>query len=181
MNGPHSLTPDGRVLLFGLRTAIAAVTPPSTAAETIVSGPAAMIDPRVSPDGRYLAFQSAESGRADVFVADYPPKGARRWRISPAGGTHPRWGPDGNELFFIDQSGLMVAAVGDNPAMAAAGASRAWARPAPGGEDVVDYDVAPDGKRFLVILSKRSASTAPALIVVRNWLDEVRARLKPPR
>jgi eukaryotic-like serine/threonine-protein kinase len=181
VNGPHSLTADGRVLLFGLRTAIAAVTPPSTVADTIVSGPAAMVDPRVSPNGRYLAFQSAESGRPDVFVADYPPKGARRWRISPAGGTHPRWGPDSNELFFLDQSGLMVAAVGDNPAMAAAGAARAWARPAPGGEDVVDYDVAPDGKRFLVILSKRSASTAPALIVVRNWLDEVRARLKPPR
>ena len=97
------------------------------------------------------------------------------------GGHPPAMGPDSNELFFLDQSGLMVAAVGDNPAMAAAGASRAWARPAPGGEDVVDYDVAPDGKRFLVILSKRSASIAPALIVVRNWLDEVRARLKPPR
>ena len=73
----------------------------------------------------------------------------------------------------------MSAPVGEDPALAAANAARTWTRPAPAGEDVVDYDVAPDGKRFLVLLSKRAASSAPALIVVRHWLDEVRTRLKP--
>ena len=73
----------------------------------------------------------------------------------------------------------MSAPVGEDPALAASGAARTWTRPASAGEDVVDYDVAPDGKRFLVLLSKRSASAAPALVVVRHWLDEVRTRLKP--
>jgi hypothetical protein len=175
--GPHSLTPDGRTLLFGLRTAIAAVTPPSTTPQTILSGPAAMLDPHVSPDGKHLAFQSAESGQFEVYVADYPPKGSRPWRVSTGGGTHPRWSHDSHELFFVDRVGLMSVPVGEEPAVVA----RTWVRPASAGEDVVDYDVTPDGKRFLVLLSKRSASAAPALIVVRHWLDEVRTRLKPSR
>ena len=180
LDGPHSFTPDGRVLLFGQRTAIAAVTPPSSSSQTILNGPAAMLDPRVSPDGKHLAFQSAESGQFEIYLADYPPKGSRRWRVSTGGGTHPRWSHDSRELFFVDRAGLMSAPVGaplgEAPAVAA---SRAWTRPASVAEDVVDYDVAPDGKRFLVLLSKRSPTAAPALVVVRHWLDEVTARLKP--
>jgi serine/threonine-protein kinase len=177
IDGPHSLTPDGRVVLFGMRSAIAAVTPPSSSPQTILSGPAAMLDPHVSPDGKHLAFQSSESGQFEVYVADYPPKGPRRWRISAGGGTQPRWSHDSRELFFVDRTGLMSAAVGEDPAVP----TRAWTRAASAAEDIVDYDVAPDGKRFLVLLSKRSASAAPALIVVRHWLDEVTARLKPSR
>ena len=182
LDGPHSFTPDGRVLLFGQRTAIAAVAPPSFSAQTILSGPAPMLDPRVSPDGKHLAFQSAESGQFEVYLADYPPKGSRRWRVSTGGGTHPRWSRDSRELFFADRAGLMSvpvgASLGGAPAVMAA---RAWTKTASAAEDVVDYDVAPDGRRFLILLSKRSASAAPALIVVRHWLDEVTARLKPPR
>jgi serine/threonine-protein kinase len=180
LDGPHSFTPDGRVLLFGQRTGIAAVTPPSSSPQTIVSGSAAMLDPRVSPDGKYLAFQSAESGQSEVYITDYPPRGSRRWRVSTDGATHPRWGRDSRELFFVDRAGLMSAPVGAALGQApGAVATRAWTRPASAAEDVVDYNVAPDGKRFLVLLSKRSPSAAPALIVVRHWLDEVTARLKP--
>ncbi len=94
LEGPHSITPDGRVILFGVRSSIAAVTPPSTEAHTLVSGTATILDPRVSPDGRYLAYQSRESGRFEVCVTEYPPKPTRRWRVSTAGGTLPRWGRD---------------------------------------------------------------------------------------
>ena len=182
LDGPHSYTPDGRVLLFGQRTGIAAVTLPSSSVQTILSGPAAMLDPRVSPDGKRLAFQSAESGQFEVYLADYPPNGSRRWRVSTGGGTHPRWSHDSRELFFVDRAGLMSAPVG-GPVGEAPGivATRAWTRPASAAEDIVDYDIAPDGKRFLVLLSKRSPSAAPALIVVRHWLDEVTGRLKPPQ
>ena len=178
LEGPHSLAPDGRTVLFGMRTAIAAVTPPSTSPQTILSGPAAMLDPHVSPDGKHLAFQSAESGRFEVYVADYPPKGSRRWRVSTGGGTHPRWSRDSRELFFVDGAGLMSAPAGKDPTVVA---TRAWTRSSTAGEDVVDYDVAPDGNRFLVLLSKRSAAAAPAFVVVRHWLDEVTARLTPSR
>ena len=174
LEGSHSLTPDGRAILFGLRTSIASVTPPSTDVHTLVSGTAAMTDPRVSPDGRYLAYQSGESGRSEIWVSEYPPKSSRRWRVSTGGGTLPRWGHDSRELFFVDQSGLMIAALHGDPAQAVA--SRVWTTP---GEQVLDYDIAPGGQRFLVVLEKRSASTAPRVIVVRNWLEELRTRLKP--
>ena len=110
LQGPHSMTPDGRVLLFGLRSAIAAVTPPSPDVQTLVSGTAAMLDPRVSSDGRYLAYQSNESGRFEIYVSDYPPRGTRRWRVSTGGGTLPRWAPGSHELFFVDDGGLMTCA-----------------------------------------------------------------------
>jgi serine/threonine-protein kinase len=176
LEGPHSLAADGRVL-FGLRTAIAAVAPPSTDVQTLVSSSATLLDPRVSSDGRYLAYQSSESGRFEIFVSDYPPRGNRRWRVSTAGGTLPRWGRGSHELFFVDQAGLMTVSLDGDPALA--GASRVWAIPASAGEHVVDYDIAPGGDRFLVIVEKRAASVAPTLIVVRNWLDELRDRLKP--
>ena len=85
LEGPHSMTPDGRAILFGLQSSIASVTPPSTDVHTLVSGTATMRDPRVSPDGRYLAYLSSESGRFEVWVTEYPPKPARRWRVSTAG------------------------------------------------------------------------------------------------
>jgi serine/threonine-protein kinase len=157
-----------------LRSSIATVTPPSTDVHTLVSGTATMTDPRVSPDGRYLAYQSSESGRLEVWVTEYPPKPTRRWRVSTAGGTLPRWGRDSRELFFVDQTGLMVASI--SGVLAHAVASRLWTTP---GEQVLDYDIAPGGQRFLVILEKRSATIAPRLIVVRNWLEELRTRLTP--
>jgi serine/threonine-protein kinase len=181
LQGPHSLTPDGRVLLFGLRSGIAAVTPPSTDVQALVTGTAAMLDPRVSSDGRYLAYQSNESGQFEIYVSDYPPRGTRRWRVSPAGGTLPRWARGGHELFFVDDAGLMTVPMAADPAQALVGATRVWAMPAAAGEHVIDYDVAPDGVRFLVIVEKRSPSGAPKLIVVRNWLEELRTRFKPSR
>ena len=72
----------------------------------------------------------------------------------------------------------MVAADPRRSRMAHAG-RRAFGDAGAGGEQVLDYDIAPDGQRFLVILEKRSATIAPRLIVVRNWLEELRTRVKP--
>jgi serine/threonine-protein kinase len=176
LEGPHSMTPEGRVV-FGTRTAIATVLPPATAAQTLVNG-TSLSDPRVSPDGRYLAYQSRESGQSEIYVTNYPPRGERRWRVSTGSATLPRWARDSHHLFFVDQAGLMMVPMDGDPAAAAAAASRVWTMPASAGERPVDYDIAPGG-RFLVILEKRSAATAPRVIVVRNWLEELRTRLKP--
>jgi Tol biopolymer transport system component len=178
LEGPHSMTPEGRVV-FGTRTAIATVLPPATASQALVTGTAPLSDPRVSPDGRYLAYQSRESGRFEIYVTNYPPRDGRRWRVSTAGGTLPRWARSGRELFFVDEAGLMMVPMDGDPAVAAAGASRIWTMPASAGERAVDYDVAPDGSRFLAILEKRSTSGAASVIVVRNWLAELRLRLRP--
>ncbi len=98
--------------------------------------------------------------------------------MSTGGGTLPRWAPGSHELFFVDDGGLMSAPIAADPALAPAGASRVWGMPAPAGEHVIDYDIAPDAGRFLVIVEKRAASIAPTLIVVRNWLEELRTRFR---
>ncbi len=177
ITGPHSMTPDGRTLLFTSRSGITAVTPPSTEPQPLVTGNATVLDPEVSPSGQYLAYQSNESGRFEVYVSNYPPRGGRRWRVSPAGGTSPRWRADSRELFFLDDSGLMAVPVDGDLARSSSDASRVWQLPTAGGERIVDYDIAADGARFLLILEKRAPPTTPTLIVVRNWIGEVRARL----
>jgi len=77
---------------------------------------------------------------------------------------------------YLDGGGLMAVPVEGDSSLAAASAARLWALPSSAGERVVDYDVAPDGKRVLAILERQSPLTAPRLIVVRNWIEELRAR-----
>jgi hypothetical protein len=129
---------------------------------------------RLSPDGRWLAFQSIASNRTEVHVRPFPDFDAD-YMVSPDGGDEPAWSPDGKELYYRCGSDLMVLKV---PAAGGSG----W--PAP---DVLftgtfardtygdqSYDVAPDG-RFLMM---RPAAGGPIHVqVVLDWLAEVRARL----
>ena len=67
---------------------------------TIVESPFADVEPQLSPDSRWLAYSSTETGRYEVYVQPFPPTGAR-WQISSAGGRQPFWRADGKELFFV--------------------------------------------------------------------------------
>jgi dipeptidyl aminopeptidase/acylaminoacyl peptidase len=180
IEGPHSLAPDGRVL-FAAGSSISSVIPPSTEAQTLIESARPMLDPQVSPDGRYLAYCADETGRYEIYVTSYPPQAGRRWRVSTAGGTAPRWRRDNRELTFLDGGGLMAVAIAGDGSLAAPAATRIWTLPASAGERVVDYEIAPDGSRFLVILERQLPLTAPRLIVVRNWIEELRARFTPTR
>jgi Tol biopolymer transport system component len=124
----------------------------------------------MSPDSRWVAYVSDETGRKEVFVATFP-EPTRRHRISTEGGTQPRWSRDGRELFFITQSRTIMATPFDSlsPDLPAGPARRLF--------DVMmhrqfssnvpyRYDVAPDG-RFLMVV--RSSEEVPALILVMNW------------
>lgn len=122
---------------------------------------------QISPDGRLLAFASDESGRFEVYVQTFP-DGRETWRVSSGGANDPRWRGDGRELFFIAASGRMMAVdVGRGPA-AAFGAPRPlfqtrievlW-------NDMRNhYDVAPDGRRFLVLVPHEDLRAVPFAIV----------------
>jgi Tol biopolymer transport system component/predicted Ser/Thr protein kinase len=124
----------------------------------------------ISPDGRWVAYVSEETGRKEVYVATFP-QPTRRHRISTEGGTQPRWSRDGRELFFITRSRTIMATPFDSrsPDVPAGPARRLF--------DVMmhrqfssnvpyRYDVAPDG-RFLIVV--RSSDELPALILVTNW------------
>jgi hypothetical protein len=129
--------------------------------------PYAEVAGQFSPDGRWVAYASNESGKFEVYVAPFPGPGGK-WLISTAGGTFPRWRPDGTEIFYLapDQT-LMAATVNGKGGSVEVGAVKPLFKPAvvPGPRP---YDVARDGQRFLINLTSEQAATAP-ITVVLNW------------
>jgi len=125
-------------------------------------------DGRFSPDSRLIAYTSNESGRNEVYVQAFP-QAVERWQISTGGGGLPRWRRDGKELFYLSPDNqLMSVAVKSQPVFAAA-------TPRPlfrlGRLTSEQYDVAPDGQRFLVLVSEREAPEPPISLVF-NWLPQ---------
>jgi Tol biopolymer transport system component/predicted Ser/Thr protein kinase len=123
-----------------------------------------------SPDGRWLAYDSDETGASEVYVRPFPRTTAGRWRMSDHGGVEPKWRRDGKELFYLgaDQRLMAVRIRTDSSFQAdppvplfetpAVGANLSWGN---------RYDVAPDGQRFLINTSARGSSR-PITVVV-NW------------
>jgi eukaryotic-like serine/threonine-protein kinase len=130
----------------------------------------------LSPDGRWLAFVSDESGRAEVYVQPFPGPGAKV-PISTAGGLQPVWARNGRELFFRQSEQLMAVAVASDPFRVGAAKRLFELEANVYNMDVnfADYDVAPDG-RFLAVRTDRP--TVDELEVVLNWTEELRRALK---
>ena len=124
-----------------------------------------------SPDGRWIAYTSNESGRGEVYVAPFPATGVRV-RGSPAGGSWPRWGRDGKELLYLaPDDTLTVATVAGGASGFAVGAVRPMfaTHPRPFARlDAYAYDVSPDGQRIL-INTLVEAKTSLAITLVVNW------------
>ena len=136
--------------------------------------------PRVSPDGRWLAYLSDESGRDEVYLQAYP-GGGRRTAISTNGGREPVWSRDGRELFFwtLDENALMVVRVGQEPGLTVTAPERLFVGAYQRNEPVIgiaNYDVAEDGQRFLMVESTRRRSLE--INVILNWAEELN-RLVP--
>jgi dipeptidyl aminopeptidase/acylaminoacyl peptidase len=121
-----------------------------------------------SPDGRWLAYQSNESGRNEVYVMPFQGPGGK-WQVSTAGGTQPRWRRDGQELFYLNLADrLMVAAVTGDSSRFEVGAVQSLflARPRTGTRS--SYDVSADGQRFLINTLPPLTDPSP-FTVVFNW------------
>jgi Tol biopolymer transport system component len=122
---------------------------------------------RFSPDVRWIAYDSTETGRREVWIQPFPPTGAR-WQISRSGGVSPQWRADGKELFYAAGDGRMMAVP-----IEAGGAIRAGS-PTPlfqtifSGGVYANYAVANDGQRFLVSVPPALEDAAP-ITVVLNW------------
>jgi dipeptidyl aminopeptidase/acylaminoacyl peptidase len=128
-------------------------------------------DPRLSPDGGWIAYASDDAGRFEVYVVPFPGPGGR-FQVSTDGGSAPVWSRDGKELFFVSGGRLMAAAVETRPAFRAELPRALLELP-----DMRDYDVAPDGQRFLVARWLRPRSAPRTLAVVIGWSDEVARRV----
>ncbi|HTI61888.1 MAG TPA: protein kinase [Gemmatimonadaceae bacterium] len=134
-------------------------------------------EPAVSPNGRWLAYSSEESGRAEVYVRSFPDTKAFKRQVSVAGGMAPRWSRDGRELFFIDESRSMVAApITSGQTLIVGEPKRLFDASA---YNVVNalYDVAPDG-RFLMLRSVGAAARSHELVLVENFFQELEGKVK---
>jgi serine/threonine-protein kinase len=155
-------------------------SPNSLRAEPLIHTPAIEFAPDVSPNERYIAYQSQESGRAEIYVRPFPRTEGGWWQVSTNGGSRPRWARDGRELFYLDQANRLTVV----PVQTSAGAftygtpatvlQTAYSRPV---ENTHPYDVSPDGQRFLMIKEDAAATSArTGLIVVLNWFEELKTK-----
>jgi eukaryotic-like serine/threonine-protein kinase len=175
---PASWSRDGHAILYSAFDALTSTArllffDPETKSTptTFLASPASL--GKLSPDGRWVAYYSGESGRSEVYVVTFP-VASRRWQVSTAGGILPRWRHDGRELFYVSRDNRLVAVSvepGEQDLNIDAPRDLFEARPV-GPRSF--YDVAGDGARFLVN-AVRGESASPSIIVVQNWA----AALKP--
>jgi serine/threonine-protein kinase len=184
---PTSITPDGTgVIGFDLEahgpggvTVVPFSSDPRAgrAIESLFGGSFA----ESSPNGRYLAYQSTESGRSEVYVRAFPDIHNGPWQISTAGGSRPVWRRDGRELFFLDAANGMTSVRVDTsgPTFVSEPPVRLFETGYLEPNPARHYDVSPDGQRFLMIKenSKRRDATPASMVVVQNWTSELRLRL----
>jgi serine/threonine protein kinase/Tol biopolymer transport system component len=143
--------------------------------------------PAISPDGRWMAYQSSESGRTpEVYVRPFPAVDQGRWQVSSKGGLEPRWAANGRELFFITGGGPIQRLVWAAPIQAGSGfiAGTPVVIAKVSSDITQAYDVAPDG-RFLFHRQASTATTAKVpqsqIVVVQHWFDELKARVPTAR
>jgi Tol biopolymer transport system component len=137
-----------------------------------LQAPSGQTVPELSPDGRYLAYLSDESGRFEVYVQPFP-EGGRKATVSSAGGIQPRWRRDGKELLYVDGRGALVAVpVSTSPSFSLGPAKSLFEHPGFTAAPVPQYDVSADGERFVVAEPVGETS----IRIVQNWFAEFKDR-----
>jgi Tol biopolymer transport system component len=182
---PSGVTPDGRRVLFTRGPLdVMAMTLDDRRVEPLVQTPFNDRNGVVSPDGRWLAYESDATQRFEIYVAPYPNVNGRSSAVSTAGGTRPLWSRNGRELFFVAPDGAIMAASVD-------ARGSVWRSGAP--VKVVDgrystgaggrnYDVFEDGERFLMVKAPPTdQADAPQIQVVQHWTEELQRLVPAPK
>jgi hypothetical protein len=128
-----------------------------------------------SPDGRWVAYSSNETGTWEVYVSPFPAPDSK-WQVSRAGGEEPRWRRDGKELFFLSAEGKVIAVpvktAGNFEAGAPVALFQAHTRQQISVMDAFSYDVTADGQKFLINTRMEDTNAAP-LSIILNWASEM--------
>jgi serine/threonine-protein kinase len=172
---PNAISPDGRTLVFhrGVGELMFQTLSPLSEATPLVKGPT--LNGVLSPDGRWVAYQSSETGPPEVFVRAFPDAGAGQWQVSSGGGRYPIWSRDGRELFYVNTAGRLIALPVETHSGLETGAPVAlfqadfYVR----GSNSRPFDVSRDGQRF--VFAKTPTGDRPTVEVVTNWFTEVAA------
>ena len=147
------------------------------------------VQPKISPDGRWMAYTSNESGQNQVYVRPYPDVEGGRWQVSTGGGDSPLWSRDGRELFYRIGDEVVAVPIQTEPTFNVETPKSLFR----GNYASVDFsilnlalnawDISPDGKRFLMMKDLQAASGTPAtsfprrLNIVLNWFEELKERV----
>ena len=174
--GPESWSPDGKVLSFRDDKDIWSLQMDSTGTiKRLINTPFEDSSSEFSPDGHWIAYQSDEQGQTDVYVQSYPPTG-ESLIVSTAGGEEPVWSQNSNELFYRNARQWMVASFTTSPIL-----SFEVPRLLFEGNYLnisgMEYDVSPDGKRFLLLKPIEETSSRTQLNVVTNWFEELKRKV----
>ena len=146
--------------------------------EPVVVGLGSQASPAMSPSGRFLAYSSNESGRREVFIRSTAGDG-RKWTVSVAGGSTPRWRADERELFYVEGTRLMAVPIELGATLTAGRPQALFDEPglAWSDADLSRYDVTPDGQRFLVVQPEAWEVAPLSIIVAPRFGQELKARL----
>jgi dipeptidyl aminopeptidase/acylaminoacyl peptidase len=135
----------------------------------VAAGPASEANPDFSPDGRWVAYQSDESGRTEIFVISFPDLAVKR-QISINGGRAPRWDPRGGGLYYLEGDRLTTVSISTSSGLRTGTGEVLFQTAARA------FDVAPDGKRFVLVLPN-PALVAPGIHLVLDWVTEMKEKL----
>jgi serine/threonine-protein kinase len=186
---PGYWSPDGKILVFMVAENVSRSGSDigmlrldgENESEILLGTPFNEQYPRLSPDGRWLAFTSDESGRREVYVCSFPEPGGKRL-ISTDGGTEPVWAPNGKELFYRQGEKMLSVAISTESVFTPSKPVLLFEGPfeLDSSGFCANYDVAPDGRRFVMIQRGEDSvrSGQQQLNVVLNWFDEL-SRLVP--
>jgi eukaryotic-like serine/threonine-protein kinase len=152
---------------------------PRGMATRVISAPMRQRNAVFSPDGRWVLYESDESGKMEVYIQPYPPVPSVKFQVTRDGGHSPVWSPsNGKEVFFVKDGNLFSVAVETQPSpsfsMPVKLPITGFIQP----EGVRQYDVTPDGKQFVMIVppqqSTGDAGPPPQIQVVLNWFEELK-------
>ena len=184
---PYSISSDGKRLayfqfgkgvdIWTLPLETDSTGPRAGKPELYLATPFAETNPEFSPDGRWLAYDSNESGRSEVYVRAFPDTGGK-WQISNSGGVKPVWSRNGRELFFqSNDNRIMAVSYTVRSGSLAANKPRLWSEKSFATRGVVPtFDLAPDGKRFAVMMEAEGEGPRSQVTFLLNFFDEVRRR-----
>jgi Tol biopolymer transport system component len=175
----YDWSPDGRWLLYGVRAGqynlwYLPLTGEDRKPVRYLATQFNESQARFSPDGRFIAYTSDESGKSEVYVQPFPQASGGKWLVSKGGGNQPQWRRDGKELFYISADSKMMAVdVTTTPAFQNGNPKALFGAPifGTGTGPATRYDVTPDNRKFLINTRGTEAAAAPAgsMTVVVNW------------
>jgi Tol biopolymer transport system component len=177
---PYSWSPDGKVLVYQGTTAQDIWILPMDGERQprpFLQTPASEVDASFSPDGRWLAYASNESGRYEIYVQPFPSSGGK-WQISTEGGREPLWARNGHELFYRSGEKMMVADVTARATFTTTTPRLLFQGPYLRTPTISpEYDVTADGQRFLMVQPSEQHPPATEFNVVLNWFEELKRRV----